>query len=245
MDQIRTLVRVRDAGYENVELWMDDRPSWVTRTIEQALDDFSLNPYSIHLPKFLIAFDDDDFNRVIQAVFPFVERLGIKVAVFHPPDKKLMQEIDWQARFSTLLDLSEESGCSLTIENVPYLNDVDRFIKKQIESNKDRPLGVTIDLEFMHINGSEIQQMIHDFNTRILNVHFRDSDGSLLDESGRRKYLQPGTGVIDLQAVLGSLLRGGYDKALTVEVSYRRRENIAEARTFLTSCLESVLSPSD
>ncbi|MHA2141887.1 MAG: sugar phosphate isomerase/epimerase family protein [Candidatus Thorarchaeota archaeon] len=236
---IHTLVRIKDAGYDNIEVWMDERPRWVRQTFQHAIEDYGLNPYSIHLPKFLVAFDDDDFKKSTDVVFPFIHGLGVKVAVFHPPDQEMIKESDeWRNRLASLLDFAEESGCILTIENVPYLPRVDQFILNLIAENGGRPLGVTIDLEFMHINQTDISQIIRDYEDLILNVHFRDSDGSLVDDAGYRKYLVPGGGEIDLLRTVQTLQDGGYDKALTVEVSHRNPSNIIEAKIYADSCLD-------
>jgi sugar phosphate isomerase/epimerase len=235
---IHTLARINDAGYENIEVWMDDRPEWLRKTFQHAIEDYGLNPYSIHLPKFLVAFDDDDFMRSTEVVFPFIQELGVEVAVFHPPDRQMMDESDeWKARLDRLLDLAEESGCTLTIENVPYLPNVDQFILDLIAANGGRPFGVTIDLEFVHINRTDINQMVRDYKDLIFNVHFRDSDGSLVDEESNRRYLVPGCGDIDLPRAVQILHSGGYDKALTIEVSHRNPSNIVEAKIYADSCL--------
>jgi sugar phosphate isomerase/epimerase len=235
---LHTLARIKDAGYENIEVWMDDRPEWLRRTFRHAIEDYGLNPYSIHLPKFLVAFDEDDFKKSTDVVFPFIQDLGIKVAVFHPPDLVMMDESDdWKTRLDRLLDLSEASGCTLTIENVPYLPKVDQFILDLIASNGGKPLGATIDLEFVHVNGSDIKQIVKDYKDLIFNVHFRDSDGSLVDENKNRKYLVPGCGEMNLLEVLQSLRDEGYGRALTVEVSHRNPSNIIEAKIYADACL--------
>jgi len=238
---IHTLVRIKDAGYGNIEVWMDDRPDWLRKTFQHAIEDYGLNAYSIHLPKFLVAFDDDDFRDSTDVVFPFIQDLGVKVAVFHPPDLKMMEDgDDWKDRLGKLIDLAEETDCILTIENVPYLPRVDQFILDIIGNNGGRPLGVTIDLEFMYINKTDINQIIKDYKGLIFNVHFRDSDGSLVDENHNRKYLVPGCGEIDLLRTVQTLHAGGYDKALTVEVSHRNPSNIIEAKIYADSCLDRI-----
>jgi sugar phosphate isomerase/epimerase len=85
VDQIKALVRINDAGYRYVELWHTNYPDWVGNTIQRALREFKLTPYSIHLPKFLVAYDDEQFEIVNDVVFPFIKKLGIQVIVLHPP----------------------------------------------------------------------------------------------------------------------------------------------------------------
>jgi len=239
-DQIRTLVRVYDAGYDHVELFYNDQPQWVGSTIERALQDFSLKPYSIHLPKLVFSHKDDEFTAVTHAVFPFIAGLGIRVAVLHPPEPALLSETVWSNRFHTLLHLSEEVQCSLTLENMPYIPNVDRFILDTIRTHEQTSIGVTIDLEYMRYHGSQMTDLIEQFGRRLLNIHFRDGDGRLVDGDGRRRYLIPGTGDIDLLGTLRLLHRSGYENAITVEVSHRQKDNIVEAKAFLDGCLSTL-----
>ena len=237
-DQISTLEQVHDAGYEHVELYYNKQPEWVGKSIIQTIENLDLNPYSIHLPKFLVLYERDEFESLVSAVYPYAESLGIQVAVLHPPNAEQFSDAEWPWQLETLLDLSEKSGCTLTIENVPYLKGVDRFIRTQIDENEGRPLGATIDLEFMYVNGSEIQNLPNLFGNLILNIHFRDSDGELVGEDGMRRYLLPGTGEIDLHSVVQSLHRAGYNKALTVEVSHKQEQNIVKAKRYAEACVK-------
>ena len=95
---VRSLVYVKEADYENVELWYSDLPDWVGNTIREALDDLSLRPYSIHLPKFLVSFDDKQFRDVVDSSFSFIETLGIKVAVLHLPEQNQLTSKMWAKR---------------------------------------------------------------------------------------------------------------------------------------------------
>lgn len=236
-DQIRTLVHVRDCGFDHVELIYSDEPDWVGKTIESALQDFALKPYSIHLPKFVMSQDEQEFKQVTSAVFAFAAKLGIGVAVLHPPGPPELYGTQWLTRFDRLLELSEETHCSLTLENMPYIPNVDEFLLDIIRTHEMTSLGVTIDLEYMRFHGSQMTDIVEKFGHRLLNVHFRDGDGKLIDADGRRRYLLPGTGDINLLETLRALHRAGYDKAITVEVSHRQRDNIVKAKAFLDDCL--------
>jgi sugar phosphate isomerase/epimerase len=236
VDQIKTLVHVCDAGYRYVELWHTNHPNWVGRTIQRALKNFKLIPYSIHLPKFLVAYDDEQFGLVNDVVFPFIKELEIQVAVLHPPGKIMPDEVDWPKRFDTLLTHAENAGCILTLENVPYIKNVDKYILTQLEMYSDRPLGVTIDFEHMCINGSDIRALLNMFGENILNIHFRDSNGSLVNGEGYRNYIPPGQGIIDLYDAVKALHETGYSKALTIEIPHKSN-NIIEAKAYAEECL--------
>lgn len=237
---IRTMVRVKDAGYDTVELYYSNLPSWVGDTIQASLDDLKLKAYSIHLPKFLALFDEKDFVETISSAFSFIKARDLKVAVLHLPDQDQLAESQWKKRFEVLLKIAEEAGCMLTLENVPYIKDVDNFILNEIRIHNNRPLGITIDMEFMHINGSSIEWMTDAFDGKIGNVHFRDSDGSLLGEDGYRQYIVPGEGKMDLHQVVRTLHASGYRGPLTIEVSHRQKRNIIDAKRYAEECLANL-----
>jgi sugar phosphate isomerase/epimerase len=241
-NMIRTMVRVKDAGYDTVELYYSNLPCWVGDTIQATLEDLKLKAYSIHLPKFLASFDDKDFDEAVSSIFSFIKALKLKVAVLHLPEQDQLVNSQWERRFESLLNEADNSGCMLTLENVPYIKDVDLLILDAIRKHENRSLGITIDMEFMHLNGSDIEWLVTTFGNRIVNVHFRDSDGTLLGEDGFRHYIIPGDGVIDLPKVVNTLHIAKYRGPLTVEVSHRQRENILRAKKYAENCLQSLES---
>jgi sugar phosphate isomerase/epimerase len=239
-NMIRTMVRVKDAGYDTVELYYTNLPHWVGDTIHAALDDLKLRAYSIHLPKFLASFDEKDFDEAVSSVFSFIEACELKVAVLHLPDREQLANPKWEQRFDTLLKKAMSSGCMLTLENVPYIKDVDKFILGEIERHDNGSLGITIDMEFLHLNGSNIEWMLSSFADKIGNIHFRDSDGRLVGDDGYRHYIIPGEGEMDLQQIVRSLHRSGYKGPLTIEVSHRQTRNIIDAKKYAEACLANL-----
>jgi sugar phosphate isomerase/epimerase len=239
-NMIRAMVQVKNAGYDTVELWYSNQPDWVRDTIQEAFDDLSLKAYSIHLPKFLVSFDENEFIDSVNSSFELIRVFGLKVAVLHLPEQDLLTSTRWANRYETLLDKAENADCMLTFENVPYIKDVDLYIRDEIERHDNRSLGITIDMEFMHLNGSDINWLTTTFGNRIANIHFRDSDGRLLGDDGRRHYIIPGEGEIDLYQAVKTLHSSGYDGPLTVEVSHRHRENIIKAKLYADECLSNL-----
>ena len=237
---VRTLVRVKDAGYDTVELYYSNLPNWLGETIQASLDDLSLKAYSIHLPKFLVSFDEMVFDEAVSSTFSLIEALRLKVAVLHLPDQEQLTSDMWERRFELLLNRAEQAECVLALENVPYIKNVDLVIQDWIGKHDNRFLGVTLDMEFMHINGSDIEWLTTTFGDRIVNIHFRDSDGSLVGEDGYRHYIVPGEGKIDLPGVVKALHRAGYRGPLTVELSHRQRRNIIDAKSYAERCLEGL-----
>ena len=237
---IRTMVHVKNAGYDTIELWYSNQPDWVRNTIQESLDDLCLNAYSIHLPKFLVSFDEKEFDDTVRSIFELIETFKLKVAVLHLPEQDQLSSSLWVKRHEILLREAENVDCMLTFENVPYIKDVDLYIRDEIERHSNRSLGITIDMEFMHLNGSDIEWLVATFGNRIANIHFRDSDGRLLGDDGRRHYLIPGEGKIDLPRTIKILHNSGYKGPLTIEVSHRHHKNIIKAKQYAEYCLSDL-----
>ncbi|TFG07512.1 sugar phosphate isomerase/epimerase [Candidatus Thorarchaeota archaeon] len=233
VDQITTLYRVKHSGYDCVELYYQPHPDWVKDTILSALEDLELAAYSIHLPKFLFEYEEDDFHASVYQCLGLADEAEVEVAVLHPPNEDDLKGERWREYLDKLIEACDESDCSLTLEIVPYLTNVHEFIRDQIEFYEESDLGVTIDLEFMHVQGLRIESLMDLFGDRVSNIHFRDSDGSLLDQEGRRKYLVPGSGEIDLKHVIQVLKTNDYEGAITVEVSHKKRKDIVTAKQYL------------
>lgn len=236
-NMVRTLVRVKDAGYNTVELWYSNLPEWVKDTLVASLDDLSLSAYSIHLPKFLTVFDEREFNDAVFSAFELIETLELQAAVLHPPSPDDLSESEWEKRLDVLLKEAAHVDCVLALENVPYIRNVDKYLLDEIIRHDNSALGITIDMEFMHINGSDIEWMVGTFGDRIVNIHFRDSDGNLLGPDGYRQYIIPGEGQIDLQHAVKVLHDAGYNGPLTIEVSHRQSRNIIDAKRYAEECL--------
>ncbi len=237
---IQSLFNAKNAGYDSVELWYSNLPKWIGDTVRAVVEDLSLKAYSIHLPKFLVSFDETQFIDTVKSTFNFIETLGIKVAVLHLPEQDQLSTERWTKRYSVLLDEAENANCMLTLENVPYIRDVEQYILDEIQKTKDRQLGITVDMEFMHLNGTDMSWLTSAFGDRLVNIHFRDSDGNLLGQDGKRHYLNPGEGMIDLHNSVKILHESGYRGPLTIEVSHRQSENIVRAKQYADDCLLSL-----
>ncbi len=232
-DQITTLYRVKHSGYDCVELYYRPHPSWVKDTIVAALEDLELAAYSIHLPKFLFGYEENEFREILEHAFGLAADAEVEVVVLHPPNEEDLKGDLWRDYMERMLETCDEVDCILTLEIVPYLTNVHEFIRDQVDFYDEYDLGVTIDLEFMHIQGLQIESLMDMFGDRVSNIHFRDSDGELLDQEGRRKYLVPGSGEIDLKNVIKVLKNNDYEGAVTVEVSHKKRKDIVTAKQYL------------
>jgi sugar phosphate isomerase/epimerase len=231
---------VKNAGFDYIEMHYHHRPDWIATELQKLVEDLDLIPYSIHLPKLMLSNPREQFNDDVDSIFMLIQNLGVKVSVLHPPLRQHLSEKEWMKRVEILLKKSSQTNCSLTFEIIPYLDDPHLFVKEQIKKHSNSEMGVTIDLEYMYLRNLDLQTLLDMFGGKVLNIHFRDSDGSLLDSDGKRKYIVPGEGEIDLWSVVDTLQTSGYDNAITIEVSYRDPDNIVRAKKYTDTLFEKI-----
>jgi sugar phosphate isomerase/epimerase len=92
----------------------------------------------------------------------------------------------------------------------------------QLALERDARCRVTLDSEFLGFHGQLEASIAADWlwaEKRVQHVHLKDFDGRLKDGEGRRRWLLPGEGALELQGFLSGLVERGYDGAITVEAS--------------------------
>jgi len=236
--QVAALSYIHDAGYEYVEVFQGAQPLWFSKTIACAVTELCLKPYSIHLPKSLVTMNTSSFEDMCHGVFSFASDTGVEVIVAHPPDMPLQNPSEWQSRLGNLLNLAEDTSCTVTLEIIPNATSQASDCIRQYH---DRCIGVTIDIEHMFVMGMKTSDMIEMFGEKILDIHVRDSDGNLRRADGTRNYLSLGKGDVDFRSFFNQLRKNGYCKALTVELGPANfHGEIVIARDFMKDCLESI-----
>lgn len=148
--------------------------------------------------------------------------LGAKTLVLHlwelpTGDERLERNLQ---RLPTCLDTAEAYNVALTVETVPgRAGTTLANIRLAVEA--DPRCAVTLDTEFLAFHGQLAESIEADWlwaDNRVRHVHLKDFDGRLR-EQGRRRYLLPGEGALDLQGFLDGLLQRGYAGAVTLEAS--------------------------
>ncbi len=133
-----------------------------------------------------------------------------------------------------LLPAVSAAGTRLLVETVPCqaavpwegvqraLDHAERVLGAEGPSSA---LGVNLDLEFLAWHqGLEITlgEYAPRWAGRLGNVHVRDYDGRPFDEAGRRRYVNPGDGQLDLPRIFAQLAAAGYRGPLIFEGNVTR-----------------------
>jgi sugar phosphate isomerase/epimerase len=148
--------------------------------------------------------------------------LGAKTLVMHlwerpPGDRELERNLD---RLSDCLDTAAAYSVTLAIETIP--GDVGTPLANiQLALERDARCRVALDSEFLGFYGQLAESIAADWlweDTFVHHVHLKDFDGRLWRD-GRRRYLLPGEGILDLRGFLDGLGRRGYKGAFTLEAS--------------------------
>ena len=148
--------------------------------------------------------------------------LGAEVLVLHlwelpVGDRRLEENL---ALLPDCVDIAEGSGLTLGVETIPCsVGSPIANVHRALEA--DDRCGVTIDTEFLAHHGQVADALADDaLWTRVAHVHVKDyAGGGLRDDDRSRRYLIPGEGAIDFDAVFAALAARAYDGSLTLEVS--------------------------
>ena len=119
-----------------------------------------------------------------------------------------------------LLDAADAVGVTVAVETIPtqHATPLDN-VRSAVEA--DDRCRVTLDTEFLAFAGQLDDAFEADWlwEGRVAHVHVKDWNGSLRGPDGSRRYLLPGEGDLDFEAIDARLRERGYDGALTLEVS--------------------------
>lgn len=193
------LPKVRAAGFEVVEAAVN--PKWcnvnTAETFAARAREAGLYIQSGHLPKLLLHDPLDVALTRLEHCLDLAEAMGKPVMVLHAPYADLGPAIPPIADLldRVLPDL-ERRHMILSIENVPWVNDLDEFYGFFLMNYPSPSVGFTLDTEFAHVTGRNACELLTRYGKHIVNMHVKDSRGSLAEE-GKRVYLLPGEGHID------------------------------------------------
>ena len=116
------------------------------------------------------------------------------------------------------LDTAAAYGIVLGVETIP--GDVGTALANiRLALERDSRCRVVLDSEFLGFHGQLAESIEADWlwEPRIVHhVHIKDFDGRLWQD-GRRRYLLPGEGTLDLQGFLAGLRQHAYTGGLTLE----------------------------
>jgi sugar phosphate isomerase/epimerase len=149
--------------------------------------------------------------------------LGAGTLVFHlwelPQGDRLLERN--LGHLAACADLAAAHGLVLALETIPCsvgspLENVRRAVEREPRC------GVTLDTEFLalHDQLGSVREAGWLWEPGLVrHVHVKDYDGELRSPDGRRRYLFPGDGSLDLDGFLAGIAEQGFRGTVTLEAS--------------------------
>lgn len=174
--------------------------------------------------------DHERAAELLRANCHLATALGARTLVLH-----LWSQPDTEESVATavatlprLLDVTEEHGLDLSVETIWRVTSTPLpAIHASLAA--DPRTRVTLDTEFLGNHG-ELKEAIADDalweSGAVDHVQIKDFAGSMTDDAGRRKYLHPGQGTLDLAGFMRGLRSRGYGGTVSLEAS-----GVVDART--------------
>lgn len=149
--------------------------------------------------------------------------LGARTLVLH-----LWSQPDTEQTLATaiealphLLDVAAAHGLDLSVETI-WRTTSSPLAGVHAALHADPRTRVTLDTEFLARHG-ELEAAIADdelwASGAVDHVQIKDFDGSMTDPAGRRQYLHPGQGHLDLERFVAGLSSRGYQGTVSLEAS--------------------------
>jgi sugar phosphate isomerase/epimerase len=123
-------------------------------------------------------------------------------------------------RLPMCVDTASAYSLTLAVETIPCEFGTP-LANVQLALEREPRCRVTLDTEFLGLYGQLEESIAADWlwaDRTVHHVHIKDFDGRLVRE-GRRRYLLPGEGRLDLQGFLNGLAERGYSGGLTLEAT--------------------------
>lgn len=210
----RVYALAAEAGYDGVEIMMDDR--WDTHQDEylnELASRYGIPIRALHPPLFRGAWDLDPEDTLVR-VARLAPKVGADVVVAHPPADGVRLDI-WSE--STLAE-ARKSGVTVAVENMPR-DRVRRLIFSFDRQYCYRPelllgLGdVTLDTSHLAASGVGLMYAWELLEEQLRHVHLSDSN-----LTGRDEHRVPGRGKLPLKEFLAALAASDYPGVVSLEL---------------------------
>ena len=225
MDKIRL---VGKAGYDGIELWLNDVWEFVARggevsDIEKALADHGLIVPSVIAMRQWGDFEGWEHQLVLDEAkrrFALGARLGAPFIVATPPLENPKTD-HLPARYAELLAIGRQEGIRPTFEYISFFKSVHTLKKAwEIVQIADDPDATLILDAFHNWNSGSTESELRSIPVdRISHYHIDDADPA--KEAGTQTdpdRVMPGDGQIDLKAEIKALKEMGYDGTVSLEL---------------------------
>lgn len=219
---------VGEAGYDGIELWINDVFEYVARggevsDLEKALSDQGLIVPSVIAMRQWGDFEGWEHQLVLDEArrrFALGARLGAPFIVATPPLEN-PKTSHLATRYRELLEIGREEGIRPTFEYISFFNSVYTLNRAwEIVQEADDPDATLILDAFHNWNSNSTMQDLRAIPLeRISHYHIDDADP--VKPSGSQKdpdRVMPGDGQIDLSAEIKVLREIGYDGTVSLEL---------------------------
>ncbi len=222
MEFAEALRDLKSRGYEGVEFCLDSPPvrgaefdEAAARKYARMISDAGLEVYSVsHHGNFVT---DDRFFEELKRLIPLAPAMDTKFFVISsgPIDRenRQAQRIVAEKRLVELARAAKEAGVILALEPEPNLAvESTREMTQLIWKIGLPSLRINLDIGHAFLTDGDLVKSIRDAAKLIVHTHIDDM------AAGVHKHLVPGTGEIDLPAVMTALLEVGYDGPFVVDL---------------------------
>jgi len=219
---------VGEAGYDGIELWINDVFEYVARggevsDLEKALSDQGLIVPSVIAMRQWGDFEGWEHQLVLDEArrrFALGARLGAPFIVATPPLEN-PKTSHLATRYRELLEIGREEGIRPTFEYISFFKSVYTLKRGwEIVQEADDPDATLILDAFHNWNSNSTMQDLRAIPLeRISHYHIDDADP--VKPSGSQKdpdRVMPGDGQIDLSAEIQVLREIGYDGTVSLEL---------------------------
>lgn len=217
-----------EAGYEGIELWLNDVWEFVARggevgEISRALDDHGLIVPSVIAMRQWGDFEGWEHQLVLDEArrrFALGARLGAPFIVATPPLEN-PETSHLAARYKELLQIGREEGIRPTFEYISFFKSVHTLKRAwEIVQEADDPDATLILDAFHNWNSVSTQEDLLAIPLdRISHYHIDDADPrkAALTQTDQDRVM-PGDGQINLRREIQILKNMGYDRTVSLEL---------------------------
>ncbi len=213
---------LKERGYGGVEFCLDSPPVRGTEFDEVAakkfakmISDAGLEVYSVsHHGNFV---SDDGFFAELKRLIPLARAMGTEVFVISsgPIDRtsRRRQFVTVEKRLRELTEVAEKAGVTLALEAEPNLAvESTRELMQLIWKIESPALRINLDIGHACLTDDDLIETIRKAAKLIVHAHIDDMAG------GAHRHLLPGTGEIDLPAVMTAFLEIGFRGPFVVDL---------------------------
>jgi sugar phosphate isomerase/epimerase/mannose-6-phosphate isomerase-like protein (cupin superfamily) len=219
MEFKEALADLKSRGYSGVEFCLDSPPATgpglAARAYAEMIREAGLEVYSVsHHGNFVT---DDRFFEQLKKLIPLARTMDTNIFVISsgPIDRKdrRSQLVTVEKRLTELARIAEKSGVILALEPEPNLAvESTQEMIKLIWRIESPALRINLDIGHAFLTDENLIESIRQAARLIVHTHIDDMSG------GVHKHLIPGTGDMDLPAVMTALLEIGFDGPFVVDL---------------------------